>query len=504
MWHSQVALPLRFASVDVDVDVVMVCDLRFPGGTSTSVAHEIAAASGAGYRVALAQLNAASLRTDRPMHPELRALLDAGAAQLVLPGQAVRARLVEIRHPMVLAEPLGGRLPLTGDHVVMVAGQVPVDRDGTRYYDPALVDAHVVAAFGRRAVWAPISPMVRASLQPAANAAAIRLADHDWVEVIDPEAWAVARDGVVDPQRPVLGRHSRPSALKWPSTARDLLAAYPDDASVRVRVLGGTTGVAEVLGHEPRNWEVTPFGGLSPREFLAGIDVFVYQHHPDLVEAFGRTVLEAMASGAPAIVPASLRAVFGDAVLYAEPHQVSGVVQRLWSDPAARTAQRQRGLAAVKERFSLAAHVARLEQLIGPPAKRVAPMRPPSLDAVPPRQRGELPTVMFAALGASPDDLTALLDTIAQQWARTAGFVPVVVATEAAPANAATHGITVETITNRRNSSLPAERWPEYAQARLGQLVRRHGVTSITVTDLTHPDAALALRVRPMGAAHVG
>jgi hypothetical protein len=430
------------------VDVVLVCDLRFPGGTSTSVAHEVLAAWRAGYRVALAQVNAASLRTDRPIHPELRALLDAGAAQLLLPGQAVRARLVEIRHPMVLAEPLGGRLPITGDHVVMVAGQVPADRDGTRYYDPALVDAHVVAAFGRRAMWAPISPMVRAALQPAADTGAIRLIDHDWVEVIDPDAWAVVRDGVVDPERPVIGRHSRPSPLKWPSTAPDLLAAYPDDASVRVRVLGGTTGVAEVLGHEPRNWEVTPFGGQSARDFLAGIDVFVYQHHPDLVEAFGRTVLEAMASGAPAIVPPSLRTLFGDAALYAEPHQVRQLVQHLWSDAAARTTQRQRGLAAVKERFSLAAHVSRLEQLIGAPAKRSAPLPlplplpPPSLEAIPPRQRAELPTVMFAALGASPEDLAVLVDTIAQQWARTAGFVPVVVATEAAPANAGAHGIT--------------------------------------------------------------
>jgi hypothetical protein len=349
--------------------------------------------------------------------------------------------------------------------------------------------------------------MVRAALQPAADAAAIRLIDHDWVEVIDPDAWAVVHDGVVDPERPVIGRHSRPSPLKWPSTAPDLLAAYPDDASVRVRVLGGTTGVAEVLGYEPRNWEVTPFGGQSARDFLAGIDVFVYQHHPDLVEAFGRTVLEAMASGAPAIVPPSLRTLFGDAALYAEPHQVRQLVQYLWSDAAARTTQRQRGLAAVKERFSLAAHVSRLEQLIGPPAKRSAPLPlplpPPSLDAIPPRQRAELPTVMFAALGASPEELAVLVDTIALQWARTAGFVPVVVVTEAAPANAAAYGITVETITNRRNSSLPAERWPDYAQARLGQLVRRHGVTSITVTDLTHPDAALALRVRPVGAADV-
>ncbi len=482
------------------MDVVIVCDLRFPGGTSTSVAHEVVAAAGAGYRVGLAHLDAASLRTDRPLHPALRAVLDAGTATLVLPGQAVHARLVEVRHPMVLAEPLGGRLPITADEVVVVAGQVPADRDGTRHYDPALVDAHVVGALGRRAVWAPISPVVRTALLPAADAAAIRLTSDDWVEVIDPDDWRVERHdhaAPIDPERPVIGRHSRPSASKWPGTANDLLAAYPDDGSVRVRVLGGTTGVADVLGHEPRTWEVLEFGAVSPQTFLAGVDVFVYQHHPDLVEAFGRTVLEAMASGVPVVVPHALEALFGDAACYAAPHEVQHRVWQLWRDRASYHAQRQRGLAAVRDRFSLAAHVARLEHFIGAPARRHTPLPPPVLHHIPPRQRHELPTVMIAALGATRDELAALVDTVAAQRARTGGFVPVVVATEAAPPNAVSLGVTVETITHRRNSSLPAERWPQYAQSRLSQLARRHGVTSITVADLAHPDAVLALRVRP-------
>lgn len=478
------------------MDVVIVCDLRFPGGTSTSVANEVAAASEAGYRVGLAHLDAASLRTDRPFHPALRALLDDGRAHLVLPGQVVHCRLAEVRHPMVLATSLAGRLPITADQVVVVAGQVPADGDGTQHYDPSLVDAHVVAAFGRRGVWAPISPVVREALQPAADTAAIRLTNDDWVEVIDPAAWRVQRDGPLDAQRPVIGRHSRPSALKWPGSAGELLAAYPDDGSVRVRVLGGTTGVAEVLGHEPRTWEVTPFGGLDAREFLAGIDVFIYQHHPDLVEAFGRTVLEAMAVGVPVVVPPTLRTLFGDAALYATPAEVQPLVWQLWRDPHQYAAQQARGWAAVESRFSWAAHVARLRQWVGEPGPQPAVLPPPSLAAIPPRQRGELPTVLIAALGLSRDELIQLVDTVAMRRARGAGFVPVVVATESPPPNAAALGVTVETITHRRNSSLPPERWPQYAQTRLSQLARRYGATSVTVADLTHPDAELALGLR--------
>jgi hypothetical protein len=196
-----------------------------------------------------------------------------------------------------------------------------------------------------------------------------------------------------------------------------------------------------------------------------------------------------------------MRTLFGDAACYAEPAQVQSSVRQLWGDRAAFEAQRARGLTAVRERFSLAAHVARTRALIGEPARSAALLPAPSVDAIPPRQRAELPTVLFAALGATPAELTSLIETIAAQRARTGGFVPVVVATEAPPSVAGELGVVVETITHRRNSPLPAERWPEYAQGRLSQLARRHSVTSVTVTDLSHPDAGLALRLRPPGGA---
>ncbi len=63
-----------------------------------------------------------------------------------------------------------------------------------------------------------------------------------------------------------------------------------------MRVLGGADAVADVLGEVPPAWEVFPFGSVDPAEFLAGLDAFVYYHHRDLDEAFGRTVLEALAA----------------------------------------------------------------------------------------------------------------------------------------------------------------------------------------------------------------
>jgi glycosyltransferase involved in cell wall biosynthesis len=53
------------------------------------------------------------------------------------------------------------------------------------------------------------------------------------------------------------------------------------------------------------------------------------------VEAFGRNILEAMASGLPAILPPHFRPLFGDAAVYAEPVEVPSVLRRLYADRVA-------------------------------------------------------------------------------------------------------------------------------------------------------------------------
>src|SRR5690606_9321617 len=100
-----------------------------------------------------------------------------------------------------------------------------------------------------------------------------------------------------------IGRHSRDHFAKWPATANDILAAYPASEDIEVHVLGGAEAPASLIGGVPSNWTVHPFGALHPKDFLSEIDIFVYFTHPDWVESFGRTIIEAMAVGVPVILP---------------------------------------------------------------------------------------------------------------------------------------------------------------------------------------------------------
>ena len=72
-------------------------------------------------------------------------------------------------------------------------------------------------------------------------------------------------------------------------------------------MLGGAEVPVSILGFIPANWVVYPFGSLDVVDFLRSIDVFVYFHHPNWVESFGRVIAEAMASGLPTILPTSFQ-----------------------------------------------------------------------------------------------------------------------------------------------------------------------------------------------------
>ncbi len=485
------------------LDIVVLTDLRFPGGTSSSLADELRAAAAGGYAIGVLHLANPRLSRGAAVHPELRDLLDEGIAQLVLPGESVRARVAIVKHPMVFSTWIGGKLPIDVDMVIVNVGQVPDDRSGT-YYDAVAVDQHITEALRVSPLWIPVSPMVRATLH------GVSLAAQDWVEITDCAAWQprspavtspdddpAADDPAVSDDRLVIGRHSRPDRLKWPSDPDQLRAAYPTDGSVRVRVLGGADAVGDILGDVPPAWDVIPFGAMAPAQFLADLDAFVYFHHPDLTEAFGRTILEALVARVLAVVPRHFEPLFGDACLYATPETAIDVVRAMIADSGAHRAQLDRASSIASQRFSHEAHRERLAKLIGPPATAVdAERAAPSLDLLPPGMRCSTTLTLVACLGAPQADVERLLQRLDEHRRRAPGFVPVVVVTIARPDLAVELGIETRVITSRRNWTNTDEAWHDYAQRRLRQLAAHYDVDNVAVADPIHPDAWIALQIR--------
>ncbi len=347
----------------MNLDVLLIADPRFPGGTSTAVAHEARALVGAGYTVGLLSVTSPILSMTRGPHPEIAALTDAGHVIAVPPAARVAARLACIHHPTALLDRPSGAWRVHAGEAVLVAHHPPVDAAGVAQYDVARIRTIAEDLFGP-VPWAPVGPAARAAFAGLAHPP--ELTAEDWVNVVEPGDFAGARPGPFSALA-TIGRHSRPEPAKWPDTRSEFLAAYPDAHDIRVRLMGYAERLDAVTAPRPAGWQVLPFGAMPVPRFLTSIDYFSYYHGPSWIEAFGRAPLEAMAAGLPCLLPASFAGLFEEGALYGPPEVVADAVRSLHADPSAYARQSARAVTLVRDRFGPARAVARVAARIGTP-----------------------------------------------------------------------------------------------------------------------------------------
>lgn len=347
-----------------EFDVVIISDFRLDGGSTLSSIEEIKAHLAAGLTTALVQMSRYDYPPKKKINPKVRALLEEGKVEFVVYGERVKCQHAILRYPPVLQHRQSYVPDIEADNFSIIVNQPPMSDYGPeaqlRYNIPR-ADAYARELFATQPAWRPIGPAVREALKAhhCDDLGAIDLADEDWTNVIDVEHWQRG-DYTPNKQKPVIGRHSRDNHHKWPDARDMLLNVYPDSNKVTVRVLGGAGTPASILGKLPDNWQVHEFGELHPREFLQGLDVFVYYTNSHWVESFGRVVLEAMAVGVPVILPKVYRPLFGEAALYAEPKEVQPLVHELVRSSKAYAERSARSLEFVKSQFSYSAHIERL------------------------------------------------------------------------------------------------------------------------------------------------
>ena len=222
------------------------------------------------------------------------------------------------------------------------------------------VIANMTATFGDPGLWYPIGPRIRDYVKDEVPPAI--LAPEDWVNIVDLDRWLVRRTGL-QPGGPVVGRHSRDDRVKWPRDTETIREVYLSDPAWQVRVMGGANCVTDLVGPLPANVTVLPFNALPVPDFLKTVDFFVYYDDPGRVEAFGRVFIEAIAAGCCVILPRYYEPVFGAACLYADPHEVRGLVNRMHADPAGFVAFVTRAQDIARDRWSYATHIRRLRAL---------------------------------------------------------------------------------------------------------------------------------------------
>ncbi|MGM7680233.1 glycosyltransferase [Microbacterium sp. A94] len=343
-------------------DVIFLSEFGFEAGNTTALQNDIRACVDAGLRVAILPLKNGLIESaaKRSIAPEIAALVHSSTiTRLALTDEAT-ARLMIVRWPAIMEAIPAEVSGIRPEQTVVIANHMPYELGEERYsYDVQTVTSNVATLFGIYPTWVAESRKIRPYLVPLVPSQ--HLSEMVWPGVVsdvvsdDPKVRDFA-------SLPVVGRHARDAAGKWPDTRQDFRRAYMNDAVGSVSILGGAKTPLKsgfLTTDELSKFDVHAFKSLAPSDYLRNLDFFIYFHSKGLVEAFGMAIVEAMAAGVVCILQPDFEPVFGDAAVYVEPGQVEATVRRLWDSDAYR-AQQERGLAFVSEQCSASALIRRL------------------------------------------------------------------------------------------------------------------------------------------------
>ncbi|WP_386176731.1 glycosyltransferase [Sulfitobacter sp. R86518] len=325
----------------IDVDVCIVTNCAFPGGNAATTITELQALKAAGLKVLIVHC---SMRRSRWKWRWI--------AERFLPVQeyvasstdidSIKCKSLIVRGPRMTMSSAFQKLAskIKPEHAIFVVNNSAWNEDGRPIFSWPDLHRRVDSLPWRRKEVCPTGPIIRAesARDSEGTDAPDTLSTRDWPPVLDEDAFDFAPRTTM--QEPIIiGRHARDHFGKWLEDPEDLLAVYPaDDPVLRVSILGGADTVGKILGKIPNEWDVLPFGLAGVQDYLATLDVFVNFPSAERHEAFGRTIVEAILSGLPVILPPRFKATFGDLAFYCGPEEVRGVIERLASDDKGRLA----------------------------------------------------------------------------------------------------------------------------------------------------------------------
>lgn len=351
-------------------DVTLVTDPRFMGGTASAFLSDVDAFARAGVRVGIRFIQSNGFfKADDPMNPALLALGSRANIEI----DPVRTRAMFIHNPQVFGriqtKQLGAGTFGTCERVFVVAHHPPFLGDGALCYDPIGTNRAIQRLVQNKVTteWLPVSGLVRAQLrsfQPF-----IALGAQDWVNTFDTKKWVPHRDKLTS-ETLTVGRHGRANPDKWPNTDTEIAASLPSDGRTQIHVLGADSKFFTDQHVNIGDWKIDQFGALEPTEFLDQLDVFSYFFSDQWVEAFGRTIAEAMLMGVRCILDHRLKQTFGEHAIYCEPQDVQHVLNDMRRDLAGHRAAADVAQTWARDQFDQSMTAPRLKALLSTQAKR--------------------------------------------------------------------------------------------------------------------------------------
>lgn len=316
---------------DIDADVCIVTNCAFVGGNAASTLTEFQALRDAGLSVVIVHCPVKRSPWKRywvanRFLPYLDAIVPAHEVQ------NLRCRTLIARGPRMVMTRNFARFVtrITAHRALYIVNNSAWNEQGKPLFDWQSLHRRVANTGLPRSQIYPISPIIRAEGKKALEGIGVPdlLSPEDWPPVFKMSGFEFRPRPRLTPPI-VIGRHARDHLSKWLEDPSELAAAYPNRPDIRVSIMGGADTAKRTLGRLPGNWIVSPFGTSGVEGYLADLDIFVYFPARTRDEAFGRTIIEAILSGLPVILPHFFEPTFGELALYCEPQDTAGLIDRI-------------------------------------------------------------------------------------------------------------------------------------------------------------------------------
>ena len=337
VFEVQQASPERVSERKLSADIVIVTNLRFPGGNASSTLDELRFFSEQGWSVLVVHCptdGCLGKTTSERYAPH------ADKAITFHDFERLECKTLIVRHPAVACSFGFERFKhkLAPENAYFVINNSKVRPSGAPVYSIEKVYEHAkgMTVQGAQTVKVcPISPLMRDELSEIIPDD--MLSNSNWTPTFDLGAYKHAPKATMS--TPIaIGRHGRDGPEKWIEDPILLQRVFPSSDEFEISILGGAKNAEKILGGLPSNWSVHEFGSIAPKEYLETLDAFVYFPNRNLNEGFGRTIAEAMIGGVPCILPHKFHQVFGDLAFYGAPEQVPDILRELAKDDKGRQA----------------------------------------------------------------------------------------------------------------------------------------------------------------------
>jgi glycosyltransferase involved in cell wall biosynthesis len=305
----------------VKVELAVVLDPRFSGGTSSAVAREILVLAD---RVRLRVFGfETKMFKGRTVNPTLQAALDELGIEIEWNPRIIQSDVVAIHNPSCFKYDDHLDCRIICDRTFIITHENFLRPNRSEGFDVekclSLINKSVLC---REKSLAPVSVYNRRGVEHWLEMKSLHrewsITSFIWFNICDFDI-----SPPTDTPRDRRGRLSRPGFEKFPDL--DVMEQHFPASAEACAILGGDTFLLEP-DRVPKHWNVQEFGSVPVTEFMKEFDFFVYFTHPQWRESFGRVIAEAIAAGKVVITDTGTAEIFGDAVVASDGSDLDAVI----------------------------------------------------------------------------------------------------------------------------------------------------------------------------------